>query len=75
LLNDSDVPNGMMIMMVVMTTEEMRQETDVSCFIVPLGCTEENHGGCGPSLELGTAEYEAGLLIAIPRGSVYTEND
>lgn len=40
-----------------------------------MGCTDDKHGGCGPSFELGTAEYEAGLLIATTRGSVYTEND
>jgi hypothetical protein len=40
-----------------------------------MGCSEDKHGGCGPSFELGTAEYEAALLIATPRGSVYTEMD
>jgi hypothetical protein len=42
------------------------------CF---MGCTEDKHGGCRSSFELRTAEYEAGLLIATPRGSMYTEND
>jgi len=40
-----------------------------------MGCTEDKHGVCGPSLELGTAEYETGLLIVTSRGTVYTEND
>jgi hypothetical protein len=37
-----------------------------------VGCTEDKNGGWGPSLELGTAEYEAVLLLVTPRGTVYT---